>query len=103
MPQPQPFLRGELHDLVWSCRLLGNSQLREVGMFKLVQHLYVLACSVELRDDRDGASLAEYALLLGLIVGVVAFTVTLLSGAIGDVFTAMIGVLSPADAGRQEG
>ena len=52
-------------------------------MIKLVQNVLT-----DVRDDTNGASLAEYALLLGLITGAIVLTVAGLSGAIGDVITA---------------
>ncbi len=57
-------------------------------MFKLIQYVKMYAPFVDLRDDNEGASLAEYALLLGLITAAVVLTVGVLSGAIGDVITA---------------
>lgn len=67
-------------------------------MFKVYQLLSIYARFVDLRHDKEGASLAEYALLLGLITGAVVLTIAALSGAIGDVIDATTGLISPAPA-----
>ncbi len=48
----------------------------------------------DVRKDTDGASLAEYALLLGLITGAIVLTVAGLSGAIGGVIDATSALIS---------
>lgn len=68
-------------------------------MLKLVHYAMSYVQLIDLRDDKKGASLAEYALLLGLITGAVVLTVTLLSGAISDVITGTTELIGPADAG----
>lgn len=48
---------------------------------------------VNLIRDEDGASMAEYALLLGLITVAIAGVVTIFGGRIAAVFTRATGVL----------
>ena len=66
-------------------------------LIRVVRYLSMYAPFVALRDDKKGASLAEYALLLGLITGAVVLTIAALSGAIGDVITATTGLISPGE------
>ena len=69
-------------------------------MLNVVRHMFVYARLMDLRDDSEGASLAEYALLLGLITGAVVLTIAALSGAIGDTITAVTNLIAPSqDAG----
>lgn len=76
------------------CGVMSNVYLRKLGNGEFEMINMIQSILTDVRKDTDGASLAEYALLLGLITGAIVLTVAGLSGAIGGVIDATSALIS---------
>jgi len=71
-------------------------------MFSLIKYAAMYAPFAGYRKDTKGASLAEYALLMGLVTAAIVATVAGLSGAISGVIDGAATTLSGGEGGGDD-